>query len=148
MVYLGYLSLFLLLVACLPAKTPVDYQYLTLSEVVEDTNACMSKLALMDLELCFKWNVDEQRKGVVIEVGNCPWLDLVPYFFFNHLPFWLHWSSPPFVHPLNSWVLSFLPLEVLPDDPNALKPEPCSQYFTVPHLSYWTPLRVQADYWD
>ncbi|KAF8222284.1 hypothetical protein L208DRAFT_1381894 [Tricholoma matsutake] len=125
-VYLGYVSLLLPLVACLPAKTPVDHQCLTLSEVVEDANARMSKSALKDLELCSVWNRDEQRKGVVIEVGNCPWLDLVPYFFSFNLPFWLHWSSPPFVHPPNSWVSSFLPLEVLPDDLNAPKPEPCS----------------------
>ena len=126
-VYLGYISLPLLLVACLPARIPVDHQHLTLSEVVEDTNACMSELALMDLELCSMGNVDEQRKGVVIEIDNCPWLNLVPYFFFfNYLPFLVHWSSPPFGYPPNSWVSSFLPLEVLPDDLNTPKPEPSS----------------------
>ncbi|KAF8220744.1 hypothetical protein L208DRAFT_1382539 [Tricholoma matsutake] len=105
-------------------KTPVNCQCLTLSEVVEDANAHMSKLVLKDLELCSMWNRDEQRKGVVIEVGNFPWL---AYFFSFNLPFWLHWSSPPFVHPPNSWVLSFLPLEVLPDDLNAPRPEPYTE---------------------
>jgi len=23
-----------------------------------------------------------------------------------------------------------------------------NQYFTLPHLSYWTPLGVRSDYWD
>jgi hypothetical protein len=51
-----------------------------------------------------------QRLGTIINVSQCPWIQLVPRMLVTNVPIWLYWGIPPvFVQPLDHNALIFAP---------------------------------------